>query len=96
MLFPGDTAYNDFWEVQKVTVPADYIANTVTSYQQIVDSGYTVEETSTLVNCPIVPDSSTAKLRLTNESTDLTRGWYNNKVVYYFNFSEKALMTDLK
>ena len=93
-VIPGDTAYNDFWEVQKVTVPVDYIANTVTSYQQIVDSGYSVEETSNLVNCPIVPDSSTAKLRFTNESTDLTRGWYNGKVVYYFNFSEKALMTD--
>ncbi|MGA9291513.1 MAG: T9SS type A sorting domain-containing protein [Ignavibacteriaceae bacterium] len=93
-VIPGDSAYNDFWEVQKVTVPADYIANTVTSYQQIVDSDYTVEETVNLVNCPIVPDSSTAKLRLTNEDPGLTRGWYDGKVVYYFNFSEKQLMVN--
>ena len=93
-VIPGDTAYNDFWEVQKVTVPADYIANTVTSYQQIMDSGYAVEETKILVNCPIVPDSSTAKLRLKNEDPGLTRGWYDSKVVYYFNFSEKALMVN--
>ncbi|MEJ2614893.1 MAG: hypothetical protein P8Z35_08045 [Ignavibacteriaceae bacterium] len=73
-VIPGDSAYNDFWEVQKVTVPAGYVANTITSYQQIADSGYTIEETTTVVNCPIVPDSSTAKLRLTNEDPGLTRG----------------------
>ncbi len=33
-------------------------------------------------------------MRLTNESPDLTTGWYRGKIVYYFNFSEKALMTD--
>jgi Secretion system C-terminal sorting domain len=93
---PGDTGYNDFWEVNKVTVPQNYVANTITSYQQIIDSNYTVEETKTLVNCPIVPDSSTAALRLGRESSGLTRGWYKNEVVYYFNFFEKALMTDQK
>ena len=28
---PGDSGYSDFWLVTKVTVPADYVANTVTS-----------------------------------------------------------------
>ena len=93
-VIPGDMGYNDFWEVQKVTVPVDYVANTVTSYSQIADSGYTVEETTTIVNCPIVPEGSTAKLRLNGESPQLSRGWYNSKVIYYFNFSEKTLMTD--
>ena len=91
---PGDSDYNDFWEVQKVTVPSNYIANTVTSYQAIVDSGYPVEETNMLVNCPIVPDSSTAVLRLNGESSELTEGWYNNMIIYYFNFSEKSLVTN--
>ncbi|MEJ2052374.1 MAG: T9SS type A sorting domain-containing protein [Calditrichaceae bacterium] len=93
-VIPGDAGYNDFWEVQKVTVPADYEANTVTSYSQIADSGYSIEETTTIVNCPIVPEGSTAELRLYGESTQLTRGWYDSLVVYYFNFSEKALMTN--
>ncbi len=93
-VIPGDTSYNDFWEVQKVTVPSNYVANTVTSYQAIVDSGYQIEETSILVNCPVVPDSSTAMMRLNDESAELTEGWYKNMVVYYFNFSEKALMTN--
>jgi hypothetical protein len=93
-VIPGDTGYNDFWQVVKVTVPADYIANTVTSLQQIIDSSFQMDTTTTLVNCPVVPDSSTASLRLNGGDTALTRGWYKNKIVYYFNFFEKAIMTD--
>ena len=93
-VIPGDEGYNDFWEVQKVTVPADYIANTLTSYSQISDSGYTVEETTILVNCPVVPEGSTAQLRYAGESPELTMGWYKGMVVYYFNFLEKALMSE--
>lgn len=93
-VIPGDTGYNDFWEVQKVTVPQDYVANTITSFDEISNAGYSIEETTTLVNCPVVPDGSTAYLRINGESTGLTRGWYKNQVVYYFNFTEKALNTN--
>jgi hypothetical protein len=48
-------------------------------------------ETEMLVNCPVVPEGSVADLRLNGESPELTLGWYKNMVVYYFNFSEKAL-----
>ncbi len=91
---PGEADYNDFWEVQKVTVPMDYVANTVTSYSEIMDADYPIEETTMLVNCPVVPEGSTAKLRLGGESPELTRGWYRGMLVYYFNFSEKSLMTN--
>ncbi len=48
-----------------------------------------------LVNCPIVPDGSTARLRYNSgEDTALTRGWYDSTVVYYFNFSEAPLMVN--
>jgi hypothetical protein len=91
---PGDDDYNDFWEVQKVTVPMDYVANTVTSFSQIMDAAYPIEETTILVNCPVVPEGSTAKLRLGEESPELTLGWYRGMVVYYFNFTEKDLMVN--
>jgi len=93
-VIPGDSGYNDFWEVRKVTVPVDYVANTVTGYAQIMDAGYTIEETTILVNCPVVPYGSTANLRLGGESTELTVGWYKGMTVYYFTFSEKNLMVD--
>src|SRR5262249_41398236 len=91
-VLPGDPGYNDFWAVSKVTVPADYVANTVTSVSEILGAGYEVMSTDMIVNCPIVPAGSTAKLRFNpTESPELTRGWYRDKVVSYFNFSEAAL-----
>lgn len=91
-VIPGDEGYNDFWQVVRVTVPSDYEANTLTSVDAIRNAGYTMEVTDILVNCPIVPEGSTASLRYTDdESAELTQGWYNDEVVYYFNFSEAAL-----
>ena len=90
-VIPGDAGYNDFWQINKVTVPADYTANSIGSLQAIQDAGYPIEQTSMLVNCPIVPSGSTATHRLTGSDTGLHSGWYRNKVVVYFNFSEAPL-----
>lgn len=91
-VIPGDANYNDFWQIYKVTVPANYVANTATSYQEIMANGYTVTKTNALVNCPIVPKGSTATKRLpAGSSTALTLGWYKGKVVNYFNFFEKEI-----
>jgi len=94
-VIPGDMGYSDFWRVNKVTVPQTYIANTITSESDVMNSGYPITETDILVNCPIVPDSSTAMLRYNNNTdTGLHMGWYDTMVVFYFNFAEKALMVD--
>jgi hypothetical protein len=91
---PGDADYNDFWQVVKVTVPSDYVANTVTSLDEIVSGAYAMETTNMLVNCPIVPEGSTATMRLNGEDTGLSRGWYRSQVVFYFNFSEATITAD--
>ena len=88
---PGDEGYNDFWQVVKVTVPDDYVANTVTSAAELVAAGYTTEFTDIAVNCPIVPEGSTAALRLAGADSGLTRGWYKGELVFYFNFTEAPL-----
>lgn len=91
-VIPGESGYNDFWHVHKVTVPADYIANTVTSVSKINERGFTIEPTTMLVNCPVVPDGSIAEKRYTSqEEKGLIRGWYKDQVVYYFTFQEKEL-----
>lgn len=91
-VIPGDAGYNDFWQVYNVTVPSDYVANTITSYQEIVTKGYPIAKTSALVNCPVVPKGSTASMRYpAGSSAGLTTGWYKDMAVYYFNFGEKAL-----
>ena len=92
-VIPGDAGYNDFWRVFKVTVPDDYIANTISSADEVSNSGYPIEATNALVNCPVVPEGSTASKRLINEPSSLIRGWYKRKVVYYFTFGEKNLTT---
>jgi len=90
-VIPGDPGYNDFWQVVAVAVPDSYVANTLTSVDQVEQSGYELETTNTIVNCPIVPDRSTASLRAEGDSSGsgLTRGWYEGKLVHYFNFGEK-------
>jgi len=91
---PGDPGYNDFWQIDKVTVPSDYLANSIGSLQAIKEAGSVIEQTNTLVNCPIVAAGSTAKHRLSGSDTGLHMGWYRNKIVVYFNFSEAPLMVD--
>lgn len=92
-VIPGEGEYNDFWQVVRVTVPANYVANTVTSFEMIENKKYPTEEMDVIVNCPIVPEGSTATKRLDDADASLTRGWYDGQVVYYFNFTEKQLMT---
>jgi len=88
---PGDAGYNDFWVVNAVEVPADFVANSVTSLADIQAKGYAVKPTTNLVNCPVVPEGSTATKRLGSGGKGLVRGWYKGKIVFYFTFEEKAL-----
>jgi hypothetical protein len=90
-VIPGDAGYNDFWQVHTVTVPTGYQANTLTSYAGIVEAGYPIVSTTTAVNCPVVPDGSTANMKLGGGVSALVRGWYKDQVVSYFAFEEKAL-----
>ena len=91
-MIPGDTGYSDFWRINKVTVPADYVANAVASLGEIRARGFVIEPTSMVVNCPVVPAGSTAKLRYTKaEASGLQRGWHRGKRVSYFTFAERSL-----
>jgi hypothetical protein len=88
---PGDPGYNDFWVVNKVTVPDNYVPNLLTSEAEILSSGYTIQKTTTIVNCPVVSFGSTAAKKFGGGANALTLGWYNGKAVAYFAFEEKAL-----
>lgn len=88
---PGDAGYSDFWKVIKVTVPTSYEANSASSRADITSRGFATESTNTIVNCPVVPMGSSASKRMNGAASDLVRGWYKDKVVFYFDFSEKML-----
>jgi hypothetical protein len=91
-VLPGETGYNDFWLVTKVTVPASYQANEIASFDEIQARAYPMEATTTIVNCPVVPEGSTATKRIGGGSAELVKGWYREKIVTYFLFEEKAII----
>ena len=68
---PGEKGYNDFRQVWKVTVPKDYVANSITDAGTLRDAGYQMQQTDTLRNMPVVPDKSKASMRLNGESAGL-------------------------
>src|SRR5438105_13772396 len=77
---PSQPGYSDFWRVYKVLVPDGYVANSIRSLGEAVASGYTIQETNTIVNCPVVnPNASIA-----GSSPSLVSGWYRNRDVFYF------------
>ena len=88
---PGEKGYNDFRQVWKVTVPKDYVANTIVDAGALHSAGYKMEKTDTLRNMPVVPDKSTAKARLKGESADLQHAWYKGQVAKFFIFDEAPL-----
>lgn len=90
-VIPGDPGYNDLWQVVKVSVPEDYVANSVTSYAEILEAGYAMETTSELVNCPVVPEGSVARQRMRGDYAELHQGWYGGKIIQYFHFGEAPL-----
>ncbi|HUF53267.1 MAG TPA: hypothetical protein VMR52_05780 [Dehalococcoidia bacterium] len=50
---PGDEGYSAFWDVNLVTVPGDYEANTLTSASDVLAAGYEITKPGLLVNCPV-------------------------------------------
>jgi hypothetical protein len=90
-LIPGESGYNDFWLMNKVTVPSNYQANQAASFAEIEDAGYAIEATTTIINCPVVPEGSTATKRIGSGSSGTHMGWYKEKIVFYFTFEEKVL-----
>ena len=91
-VIPGESGYSDFWNVVKVTVPATYKANQITSLDGLMAAGFKMENTTILVNCPVVPEGSTATLRYQGSAdTGLHQGWYKGMRVSYFHFAERDL-----
>lgn len=52
---PGDEGYSAFWYVNLVIVPEDYVANTITSFDEVDSTMYEIVQPGLLVNCPVIP-----------------------------------------
>jgi hypothetical protein len=74
-----------------LTVPKNYVPNTIADAATLLDAGYKMEKTDTLRNMPVVPDKSSASIRLKGESAELQRSWYHGQVAKFFSFAEAPL-----
>jgi hypothetical protein len=88
---PGEKGYNDFRQIWKVRVPKDYVPNTITEAAALQQAGYKMEKTDKLLNMPVVPDKSRARLRLNGGNPELQRAWYRGQVAKFFLFDEAPL-----
>ncbi|HVK73578.1 MAG TPA: hypothetical protein VM734_09665 [Kofleriaceae bacterium] len=95
-VIPGDPGYNDMWQVVRVEVPDDYVANTVTSLDDIEARGFARTTTPELVNCPVVSRGSVARRRLPGDYAQIHLGWYRGLLIQYFHFGERPLAPDAR
>jgi len=79
---PGDVDYSDLWQIYLVRPPEGYQANSVKSTQALEQSGYPIEKTIMLVNCPIVPLGSS----LSDNALPLQKSWVKEMETAYFDF----------
>ncbi|PKN78700.1 MAG: hypothetical protein CVU47_11845 [Chloroflexi bacterium HGW-Chloroflexi-9] len=80
-VIPGEAGYSDLWEVRLVTVPEDYVADSIHSAADLQAMSYPVTPAGLFVNCPIVPAGSTFE-----GGELLVQGWYRGQQVFYPDF----------
>lgn len=90
-VLPGDDTYSDFFAITRVTAPDGYLANTVTSVDQITAAGFPTRSTDLIVNRPLVPEGSIARERLAGEDPAPRMAWYRGTVAHYLSFGESDL-----
>jgi hypothetical protein len=90
-VLPGSDGYNDFFRIHHVKVPASYRPNALTSLEQIRSLGLETIATDQVVNRPIVPEGSSAALRLADQESAPRRLWYRGEVAFAFAFEDRVL-----
>lgn len=90
-VIPGDPGYSDFWRVYNIIVPADYVANTATSFTGVYDFDPAFKTTGDVVNCAVVPEGISATLRMPQTASPSRLAWYRDQVVTLFTFAEAPI-----
>lgn len=89
---PGDASYNDFVEVVKATVQAGYVANSLTSFDDVDRAAaagtVTVASTKTIANWAVVPKGTTANLKFAGKAITGARAWEKHQVASLLTFED--------
>jgi len=87
-VLPGDSGYSDLWQIIYVTVPNNYVVNSITDVTTLL-AAYSNTTVGPMVNCPVVPlNSSFASI-----GPNITYGWYKNQTIHYFDFGPSPSYT---
>jgi len=89
---PGDPGYNDFVRITEVAVADDYVANTLTSADDVraaVTAGEaTTTQTERIANWAVVPAGTTAQLKFRGKTITGNRAWVRGQVAHFLRFEE--------
>lgn len=86
-LLPDSNGYSDYWRMYTARAPADYRPNTITSIAGLEHAGLTMSRTDVVVNRPLVPEGTTAALRLDPALPISPQAvWYRDQVAFYLDF----------
>src|SRR6266850_2025572 len=92
---PGDPGYTDIWDIWKVIVPAGFredngVRDRATIERLLADpaSGYSAVRTRVLLNGPIVPEGSRARMKADRRGGDasIRYAWYRGRRAPYLYF----------
>ncbi len=91
-VIPGQPGYSDFWRLIWVRVPGSFVPGSISSVSELLAAGYPMEATSNVVNCPVVPAGSKARLRRNHESPDPEPLGYRGAQIFCMTFDEPLLL----
>ena len=85
---PGDAGYNDLRRVIEVRMTgSDFQPNSLSSLADIQAAAAETTVTDQIMNCVIVPDGSSARLRFDpTDAVGLHDGWYRDQAIRYLLF----------
>jgi len=89
---PRSAWFSDFFRVVRVMVPARHVADELRDVAAILRSGFSLVETSQIVNRPIVPRGSQARERLNGAAPEPEAGWYRGQRIQWLRFDEAQLI----
>ncbi len=87
---PGDETYNDFVRINEVKVHDGYVANSLSSVDDVnnalKDNKVTVTETTRIANWSVVPAGTIATHKFNGVAVSGYKAWYKKQIANYLRF----------
>lgn len=94
---PGEKDYNDFMQITEVIVPDNYVANSLTSMNDVKNAmsrGEVVfKPGNRIANWAVVPQGTMASKKFQGKPVSGFKAWYQGQVAHYLRFEENLQIT---